>query len=296
MKKTNMILTFNFLFILGLSNSFAGTKSIYGEQGLQKVLTNRNPQIDELSNGVCAVLNSNGKGCCTGFFIAKDIVMTNYHCLSCAHKIADDDTSVEGTTDDFEIINSDPDFFSKIKIQLKTEENATGFVEEEVKITKLLAGQKNLDFLILKVEAPKNKAVSVNVLSDTPLSLFQKLATVGYPASSPFPGEKVFDETQECKVSKTNIERTGARYDSSFGHQCDTNPGSSGSPIFDHYTGKVVGLHWGGGAKKISSSEGDDGQENSLHKSTQNKGIMMTSIIEHLKQWRPEIYEELNIQ
>lgn len=43
---------------------------------------------------------------------------------------------------------------------------------------------------------------------------------------------------------------------SAFHHQCDTNPGSSGAPIYDARTMKLVGIHNGGFSSSQTSQEG----------------------------------------
>ncbi|MEX0799197.1 MAG: trypsin-like peptidase domain-containing protein [Bacteriovoracaceae bacterium] len=359
MKKNTLIIT---LSLLLSTQAFGEPKSIYGEQGLKKVESTQDQQVNELSNGVCQVLDSDGKGCCTGFFIAEDLVMTNYHCLSCAHENADDQPSMANLlfpplipgndlsglaqdpaqdapprkTNDLREINRTPELFSELKLHIKTNNKSQTFARQKIKIKKLLAGNRGLDFLVMKVEKVKSASVRVNVLSDMQLSIRQELLTIGYPGWSPHPGQKVYDNTDECRVSQSYILRVGSRYDN-FGHQCDTNPGSSGSPIFDRLTGKVVGLHWGGGAKrkidpasrisplrldpikldpitladpkldpiklapiKYQAKERAQNElkvnEDESYKNTQNKAVLMSAIVSYLKENHSDIYEALNIQ
>lgn len=343
MKKNTLLVT---LSLLLSTQTFADPKSIYGEQGLEKVETAQDTQVNSLSNGVCRVADVNGEGCCTGFFIAENLVMTNYHCLSCAHPQASDDPSMDNyfirianarsqtqlplTTNDLDKINLSPEKFSSITMEIKTEAESLSFQNQDIKIKKLLAGNKGLDFLVMEVERPRNKNIRVLQLSDMRLSVTQELITIGYPGSSPFPGQKVYDKTEECRVSESYIMHIGGRYDN-FGHQCDTNPGSSGSPMFDRLTGRVVGLHWAGGARRKSHKKlqqppflipapilqppalrpiqlpsfgvGEvQAQESALnsddedYKNTQNKAVLMSAIISFLKANNPEIYEKLNIQ
>ena len=60
-------------------------------------------------------------------------------------------------------------------------------------------------------------------------------------------------------------------------HTCDTEGGSSGSPLIDFMTGYVVALHWGGTDKF-------------------NMAIPMSEIIADLKvQLPPEVFAQLQI-
>lgn len=44
--------------------------------------------IKDYASGVCSIgYKESGTKCCTGFRIADDLIMTNFHCLACVHKI-----------------------------------------------------------------------------------------------------------------------------------------------------------------------------------------------------------------
>jgi V8-like Glu-specific endopeptidase len=53
--------------------------------------------------------------------------------------------------------------------------------------------------------------------------------------------------TQRCNVSTVNANYGGAAANSQVGYSCDTIGGSSGSPVLDAGTGRVIGLHHFGG-------------------------------------------------
>ena len=55
-------------------------------------------------------------------------------------------------------------------------------------------------------------------------------------------GEPKKFSLEGCVVA--GLQRAGASAEpTDFGHECDTKGGSSGSPVFDRTTGRVVGLH-----------------------------------------------------
>lgn len=44
--------------------------------------------VKNYSSGICSIgSNTEGTNCCTGFRIDKNLVMTNFHCLACVHKL-----------------------------------------------------------------------------------------------------------------------------------------------------------------------------------------------------------------
>ena len=53
--------------------------------------------------------------------------------------------------------------------------------------------------------------------------------------------------TQRCDVSTVNATYGGSATGSQVGYSCDTEGGSSGSPVIDASTGRVIGLHHFGG-------------------------------------------------
>ncbi len=69
------------------------------------------------------------------------------------------------------------------------------------------------------------------------------LKRVGYWADSA--------QTQRCSVATANANYGGATANSQMGYGCDSEGGSSGSPVMDAGTGRIIGLHHFGG---VSSS------------------------------------------
>jgi lysyl endopeptidase len=57
--------------------------------------------------------------------------------------------------------------------------------------------------------------------------------------------------TQRCTVATANASYSGATFFSQMGYSCDTEGGSSGSPVLEAATGRAIGLHHFGG---VSSS------------------------------------------
>ena len=54
-------------------------------------------------------------------------------------------------------------------------------------------------------------------------------------------------QTLRCDVATVNASYGGATAGSQMGYSCDSEGGSSGSPIMDAGTGRIIGLHHFGG-------------------------------------------------
>jgi hypothetical protein len=55
---------------------------------MNPVTKDSNTVIKDYASGVCSIgFKESGTKCCTGFRIADDLIMTNFHCLACVHNI-----------------------------------------------------------------------------------------------------------------------------------------------------------------------------------------------------------------
>ena len=68
----------------------------------------------------------------------------------------------------------------------------------------------------------------------------QMLIVAGHPQAR----TKEIDRSKYCKLTSVEPEEMGGRQ--TIRHTCDTEGGSSGSPVLDRETGYAVALHWGG--------------------------------------------------
>ncbi|MFP5387363.1 MAG: trypsin-like serine peptidase [Bacteriovoracia bacterium] len=300
------------LFLIATSMNFASGRTIYGQDGVQVVKPgnkNMSEQVEKLASGVCSI-GKNGKAseCCSGFLVAPDLVLTNFHCLTCLNK------SVKGQPDPFvTLIGSffgrlfgkepqDSEYDSLIKekgvVRTLNENYSKDFTginlhhiegsrkSKILKITELVDANEALDFSLVRIERKIEETENHHIfsLSNRPVELDTRLINIGHPGKSPAPGYKVFDDTDECRVSSL-IAPLGIKKEV-FAHKCDTNGGSSGSPMIEKETGRVVGLHFAGGAK----NEKEEG-----FNLTFNRAVKMEKILEYLKVNQPDAYSELTV-
>lgn len=157
---------------------------------------------------------------CTGFLVSEqNHFMTNEHCISSQDAVDSlevffgyEHTSCGGTT-----LNP-----------------GEVFVGEQ-----LLFADADFDVALLTLQGNPAQTYGFLPLSDREPALGEALHLPQHPSG----GAKQVSVT-DCWVSSSSI--TGGAPGSDFGHQCDTENGSSGSPVLD-VSNQVIGLHHVGG-------------------------------------------------
>ena len=147
---------------------------------------------------------------CTGFLISDNVIMTNHHCIPTALDATGVSVLFTGIDGKQEIVD------------------CSTFIGNDLK----------LDFALLKCEGSPGEVFGVAELG----------------GELPEEGDKIFVIQQNCDfylkgpcdpTQKLSLGLVKKVADSIF-HDADTLGGSSGSPVFDQETNKVIGLHHAG--------------------------------------------------
>lgn len=155
---------------------------------------------------------------CTGFMVTPNLLLTNHHCVSTAE-------SCLGTVAIFGY-----------------QRDAVGRLQptKQYDCLAVVATSKARDYSLLRLDGEPGTAGEWGVLqfnTSAVLAAAQPLYLVQHSAGEP---KRVARE--QCNVSTPKAAGAAASLLSDFGHKCDTESGSSGSPILD-LSHRVVGLH-----------------------------------------------------
>jgi V8-like Glu-specific endopeptidase len=147
---------------------------------------------------------------CTGFMVAPDLLLTNQHCIA-------DDLTLASAVCDFKYDKS-------------------GAAPDKYRGVRVVATDAALDFSVLELERSPGSKHGTLKLWGAP-ALDRALVTIHHPLGGP----KMFTSTN-CAATVLGVAGSGGS-NVDFRHECDTQPGSSGSPLIDIGSAQVVGLH-----------------------------------------------------
>ena len=155
---------------------------------------------------------------CTGFMVTRNLLLTNYHCVSTA----------EACMDTVAIFGYQRD--------------AVGHLQptKQYDCLAVVATNDKRDYSLLRLDGDPGAAGEWGALqfsASAALPSGQPLYMVQHPAGEP---KRVARE--QCDVTTPNVVGTVTRLQDDFGHKCDTESGSSGSPVLN-LSHRVVGLH-----------------------------------------------------
>jgi V8-like Glu-specific endopeptidase len=147
---------------------------------------------------------------CTASLIDRDLIITNYHCIPGNGNVSN----------------------ALLTLGYLKPRTRQGVAQYPVRLEPVEASEA-LDYSILRVEGnPGDEWGKITLSSQTPEAL-NTLFVVHHPGGFP-----QYVTRGRCQTNDPAIDGNDIL------HKCDTLPGSSGAPIFDNNTRKVVGLHY----------------------------------------------------
>jgi hypothetical protein len=189
---------------------------------------------------------------CTGFLVSPDLLMTNHHCIPDERAMHD----------------------ARVEFDFESQRPAASY-----KFKELVAANEDLDFALLRLHQRWVDRAPLQ-LAAADLTRGRNLIVIQHPKGLK---KRVADE--DCRLGHTDIINEGSNVATDFGHSCDTYGGSSGSPVQEAATGRVIGLH------HFEFFPSD--------RILLNRAVKMSLIIDCLKgalgQSKPEVLGELNI-
>lgn len=182
------------------------------------IVVHQNPSVRQMSRSVVHLrfVRDNVERPCTGFYISKDIIMTNHHCIP------------------------DEEVASTLTIYvgyLSSLTSSHGIINRGV----LLAGDPILDYSFIRVsDRFASNGEPVKLRKSGPHD-GEFIAIIQHPSGEAM---KVADD-EDCYISSAHIAGyAGSMVD--FGHRCDTSDGSSGSLVLSLRDFRIIGIHhWG---------------------------------------------------
>lgn len=180
------------------------------------------PALRRLGDHAVLLLGSAGTSiwACSGVAVAKDLVLTNWHC-----------GAPLGTPDD--------SAYWTVAVAHETLIDASwddDALSADYGIGEVEAADKNLDFALLRVSpalASRSGIRPATIKATGPDS--GQVYVVHHPAGLP-------KQLSRCAVLANSIKGWTGIEGTEFSHNCDTEVGSSGAGVFD-VSGKLVGLH-----------------------------------------------------
>lgn len=179
---------------------------------------------------------------CTGFLVGDDIVMTNNHCIGSA-------SAARG-------------------VYVRFDWKSAGGTYKQYTCDQFIGTNSALDFTLVKCQGSPGKYHPQVVLASYqgktgyPIYVAQQNCDY-YSSPSCTPTQKV-GEGSLTGYSSTQVK-----------HNADTLPGSSGSPVFDKDSHKVVAIHNAG----LNTSNGGG----------TNYGVQMYKIVDYIKDYFPQV-------
>jgi V8-like Glu-specific endopeptidase len=228
--------------------SWMTERRIIGTNNLEPVVSAQTTESYDLAKIVARLETPDGMGYCSGSRVGSNLFLTNFHCqesMDCEN----------------------------IVVHMGFERGTAKEQQGVFQCTKILASNETYDYALIEVswvgneaevEALRREPASSDVTESIPANTnanFKKATAQDFPVASLYVGSltpetpimvashprgrlKEIDQSGDCKIISTEVIEVSMRQ--TMTHSCDTEGGSSGSPVISRKNGAIVGLHWGG--------------------------------------------------
>ncbi len=183
----------------------------------------------------------------TGFLVARDLIMTNHHVIKTAEQ-------ARAATFTF-------------NYQLDADGKSYPASVAHPKIDGLFHADQALDFAVVQVEGVDASIPPLKLSSKVP-TLTDAMTLIGHPSG----------HLKQVSLRNNAVQFADGRV---IQYTASTQPGSSGSPLFDREAIEVIGIHHSGGDL--------DDPGSGIH-CFRNAGTTMRAVLEDLRAQAPEIY------
>jgi hypothetical protein len=146
---------------------------------------------------------------CTGFLVTERVLLTNHHCLGTPGQAASAEVDFG-----YDTVDTPP--------------------AETVRVSMLLVADRERDYALCLLKRPVRRGVLM-MAAAAPGA--KPLVVLQHPE-----GLIKHVSINDCAAAQEDVSGLGPGK-TDFSHRCDTEPGSSGSPVQDAASGWVVGLH-----------------------------------------------------
>ena len=186
---------------------------------------------------------------CTGFLISEDVLMTNEHCIPAA-------SYARGVSVTFDHIKG-----------------TTESQRERFDCSEFIGNDSTLDYALLRCSGSPGSVYGYVSLDSQSFSRGKAITVI--QQNCDYYNDRSCDWSK--KYSKGKITQSSDEYT----HNADTLGGSSGSPVFDSSTGRVIAIHHAG--------LGNDGQGRGV----ENYAVPMAKIVPHIVSRFPSLFDQV---
>jgi hypothetical protein len=233
----------------------------------------------QYGDSVGFIMNSTGSHpqkswCCSGVMLTDELFLTNWHCGAPDDTYPDTSFWSQESCEDSVIDLS----WDDTKVNRGTE----WVPDRELLCDRVESQNKKLDFALLRVKSDLGGVIArPAVARRTRIHSGESLSIIHHPSCMP---KQISDDCRVLTENYPNWKDPAKKTD--FTHNCDTEGGSSGAPIFDNQ-GLLVGLHHLG-FKVVDP--------NTCKKDREDKAVHIQEILDYLNKTDPSDFARVRQQ